>query len=64
MRATGKTITYAGFLKAYEESHDEEESEQDRNFPPLSPGDSLRCLNAPEMAEKRPSRPTGSPKAH
>lgn len=55
-RATGRTITFAGFLKAYEESHEEDDSEQDRRFPPLQVGDGLRCLST-EMAEKKTQPP-------
>lgn len=57
LRATGKTITFSGFLKAYEESHDDEETEAERAFPPLAQGDALRCLGQPEMAEKKTQPP-------
>ncbi len=45
-RATGRIIEFPGFLKVYEEEHDEEANGEDRNFPPLAEGDLLRCLKA------------------
>lgn len=55
-RASGKTITFAGFLKAYEESHDEDDTEETRVFPHLEVGDALRCLSS-EKAEKKTQPP-------
>lgn len=46
-RATGKTIEFAGFLKAYSIDEDDENGEQsDRMLPPLSQGDRLACEKA------------------
>ena len=43
-RASGKTISFAGFLRAYVEGSDDPEgdlAEQERNLPPLKQGDSV-----------------------
>jgi len=45
-RASGKTISFPGFLRAYVEGSDDPEgdlAEQDRNLPPLTPGETLRA---------------------
>ncbi|MCS7024099.1 MAG: type I DNA topoisomerase [Bryobacteraceae bacterium] len=51
-RASGKTIEFAGFLKAYQVSEDEEGEEKDRHLPRLAPGDSLRCEKAETLDRK------------
>lgn len=47
-RASGKTIEFAGFLKAYEEEHDEDDPTGDKEavLPKLASGDALRCDKA------------------
>lgn len=45
-RASGKTITFPGFLRAYVEGSDDPEgdlADQDRNLPPLTPGQEVRA---------------------
>ncbi|MFO0415931.1 MAG: type I DNA topoisomerase, partial [Pseudomonadota bacterium] len=45
-RASGKTISFPGFLRAYVEGSDDPEAdlaEQDRNLPPLKSGDSVEA---------------------
>jgi DNA topoisomerase I len=59
LRASGKTIEFAGFLKAYEVSEDEDaQNEQDRVLPKLAAGDGLRCLKADgiERSTQPPNR--------
>ena len=42
--ATGKTITFPGYLRAYVESFDEmEDSDGERILPPVKTGESLKC---------------------
>ncbi|GAB4370217.1 MAG: type I DNA topoisomerase [Bryobacter sp.] len=54
-RSSGKTIEFAGFLKAYEESRDDDASEQEAVLPALAQGDALRCLKAdPQKKETQP----------
>ncbi len=57
-RASGKTIEFAGFLKAYEESSDDDASEQEAVLPSLTSGDPLRCLKADpqDKATQPPNR--------
>ncbi|OYT68337.1 MAG: hypothetical protein CFK52_15260, partial [Chloracidobacterium sp. CP2_5A] len=46
-RATGKTIEFAGFLKAYAVEEDDENAEpSDRILPPMAEGDVLGCEKA------------------
>lgn len=55
LRASGKTIEFAGFLKAYEESRDDEANEADEALPALAQGDGLRCLKAdPQDKQTQP----------
>ncbi|MFM8584435.1 MAG: DNA topoisomerase, partial [Planctomycetaceae bacterium] len=45
-RASGKTISFPGFLRAYVEGSDDPEgdlADQDRNLPPLTPGQTVRA---------------------
>lgn len=45
-RASGKTITFPGFLRAYVEGSDDPEgdlADQDRTLPPLTPGQAVRA---------------------
>jgi DNA topoisomerase-1 len=45
-RASGKTISFPGFLRAYVEGSDDPEAdlaEQERNLPPLKKGDPVTC---------------------
>ena len=59
MRASGKTIAFAGFLKAYsEESDDDSGNEQDRVLPKMASGDGLTCLGADPLdrATQPPNR--------
>lgn len=45
-RASGKTISFPGFLRAYVEGSDDPEgdlAEQERNLPPLTPGDNVKA---------------------
>lgn len=45
-RASGKTITFPGFLRAYVEGSDDPEgdlADQDRTLPPLTPGQTVRA---------------------
>lgn len=47
-RASGKTITFAGFLRAYVEGSDDPEAdlaEQERLLPPLKPGETLKAAD-------------------
>lgn len=50
LRASGKTIAFAGFLKAYAEDDDDENgnngNEQDRVLPPMASGDALKTVKA------------------
>ena len=50
LRASGKTISFAGFLKAYQEEEDDENgnngNEQDRVLPQMASSDSLKTLKA------------------
>ena len=46
-RASGKTISFAGFLRAYVEGSDDPEgdlAEQERNLPPLTQGDKVSAM--------------------
>ena len=60
LRASGKTIEFAGFLKAYEEEHDEEDQDAGREavLPPLASGDGLRTDKAEPLdrATQPPNR--------
>ncbi len=58
--ASGTVITFPGFLAAYEESRDDDESGQQRRLPHLSVGDAVqvRALNAEDHATKPPARYT------
>jgi DNA topoisomerase-1 len=60
MRASGKTIEFAGFLKAYIDDADDEANEQESLLPKLASGDPLRCLKADpsEKATQPPPRYT------
>lgn len=50
LRASGKTIEFAGFLKAYaEEDEDDSPNEQDRVLPQLAAGDGLKTLKADSL---------------
>jgi DNA topoisomerase-1 len=51
LRASGKTIEFAGFLKAYEESVDDDATEQDAVLPALAADDPLRSLKAEPLAK-------------
>jgi DNA topoisomerase-1 len=54
-RSSGKTIEFAGFLKAYAESRDEEAEEKEAVLPALAQGDVLDCLKAdPQKKETQP----------
>ncbi|MCX6597232.1 MAG: type I DNA topoisomerase [Acidobacteria bacterium] len=58
LRASGKTIAFPGFLKAYVEdsSDDDAASEQERILPPMASGDPLKCEKA-EPSEKQTQPP-------
>ena len=58
LRASGKTIEFAGFLKAYEEAHDEDVDEKDAVLPRLASGDGLRTDKAEplERSTQPPNR--------
>ena len=58
--ASGTVVTFPGFLAAYEESRDEEDSGQQRRLPRLAQGDevTIRALNAEEHSTKPPARYT------
>ncbi|WP_031496005.1 type I DNA topoisomerase [Bryobacter aggregatus] len=50
LRASGKVIEFAGFLKAYaEESDDENQSDQVRVLPQMAQGDGLKTLKADSL---------------
>ncbi len=61
-RSSGKTIAFAGFLKAYEEEVDEDAQtdQQDRVLPKLASGDALSTLKAEplERSTQPPNRYT------
>lgn len=47
LRASGKTIEFAGFLKAYEEEHDEDAADdKEAVLPKLVQGDAVKCNQA------------------
>ncbi|HQR28751.1 MAG TPA: type I DNA topoisomerase, partial [Nocardioides sp.] len=56
--ASGTVVTFPGFLAAYEESRDDEDSGQQSRLPRLAQGDevSIRALNAEAHATKPPAR--------
>ena len=58
--ASGTVVTFPGFLAAYEESRDEDESGQQARLPRLSEGDevTIRALNAEDHATKPRARYT------
>jgi DNA topoisomerase I len=58
--ASGTVITFPGFLAAYEESRDDDGSDQQRRLPRLQTGDEvqIRALNAEDHATKPPARYT------
>ena len=59
MRASGKTIAFAGYLKAYaEESEEDNGNEQDRVLPKMAASDSLKTLSADplERSTQPPNR--------
>jgi DNA topoisomerase-1 len=61
LRASGKTIEFAGFLKAYSiEEDDENANDKDRVLPKLASGDALKCLKAEglERSTQPPNRYT------
>ena len=60
-QATGKTIEFPGYLRAYVEGSDDPEAElgdQERVLPPLAEGDAVRCqgLEAQEHRTQPPAR--------
>ena len=58
--ASGTVVTFPGFLAAYEESRDDDESKDQRRLPRLATGDvvTIRALNAEEHSTKPPARYT------
>ncbi|MFN8184908.1 MAG: type I DNA topoisomerase [Candidatus Nanopelagicales bacterium] len=58
--ASGTVVTFPGFLAAYEESRDDDDSGQQRRLPRLATGDevTIRALNAEEHTTKPPARYT------
>ncbi len=58
--ASGTVVTFPGFLAAYEESRDDDDSGQQRRLPRLATGDevTVRALNAEEHTTKPPARYT------
>jgi DNA topoisomerase-1 len=62
LRASGKTIAFAGFLKAYHEEEDDENgnngNDQDRLLPAMATSDALKTLKADplERATQPPNR--------
>src|SRR5690606_23692751 len=57
---SGTVVTFPGFLAAYEESRDDDDSGQQRRLPRLATGDevTIRALNAEEHTTKPPARYT------
>ena len=58
--ASGTVVTFPGFLAAYEESRDDDDSGEQRRLPRLSQGDevTIRALTAEEHSTKPPARYT------
>ncbi|MCU0299788.1 MAG: type I DNA topoisomerase, partial [Candidatus Nanopelagicales bacterium] len=58
--ASGTVVTFPGFLAAYEESRDDDDSGEQRRLPRLAVGDevNVRALNAELHATKPPARYT------
>lgn len=55
LRATGSTLKFAGFLAAYEEKSDEDESEESRMLPNLEEGQKIEVIElTSEQAFTRP----------
>jgi DNA topoisomerase-1 len=51
-RASGKTIEFAGFLKAYQVEEDDDAGDKDRVLPHLTAGDELNCEKAETLDRK------------